>query len=79
MFEREQVSRKGLEDSLKGRFELIRSPHWSYRECAEAFDFTLDDFLFFGSFPGAARFKDDKGSLWGAHRRMPEGFNPLVR
>lgn len=52
--------RKGLEDSLKGRFELIRSPHWSYRECVKAFGFTLDDFLFFGGFPGAARFKDDE-------------------
>lgn len=52
--------RKGLEDSLKGRFELIRSPHWSYTECAEAFGFTLDDFLFFGGFPGAARFVADE-------------------
>lgn len=52
--------RKGLEDSLKGRFELIRSPHWSYQECAEAFGFTLDDFLFFGGFPGAATFKGDE-------------------
>lgn len=51
--------RKGLEDSLKGRFELIRSPHWSYRECAEAFGFSLDDFLYFGGFPGAARFVED--------------------
>lgn len=52
--------RKGLEDSLKGRFELIRSPHWSYGECAEAFGFTLDDFLFFGGFPGAAQFAGDE-------------------
>lgn len=52
--------RKGLEDSPKGRFELIRSPHWSYRECAEAFGFTLDDFLFFGGFPGAAQFSGDE-------------------
>ena len=43
--------RKGLEDSLKGRFELIRSPHWTLTECREAFGFSLDDFLFFGGFP----------------------------
>ncbi len=52
--------RRGLEDSLKGRFELIRSPHWSYTECAEAFGFSLDDFLFFGGFPGAAQFVRDE-------------------
>ena len=52
--------RKGLEDSLKGRFELIRSPHWTLTECREAFGFTLDDFLFFGGFPGAARFVNNE-------------------
>lgn len=52
--------RKGLEDSLKGRFELIHSTHWSLRECQKAFGFTLDDFLFFGGFPGAARFVGDE-------------------
>lgn len=52
--------RRGLEDSLKGRFEIIRSPHWSYRECLDAFGFTLDDFLFFGGFPGAARLVSDE-------------------
>lgn len=52
--------RKGLDDSLKGRFEIIRSPHWSYKECADAFGFSLDDFLYFGGFPGAARFIKDE-------------------
>lgn len=52
--------RKGLEDSLKGRFEVIHSPHWSYAECSAAFGFDLDDFLFFGGFPGAARLRGDQ-------------------
>jgi predicted AAA+ superfamily ATPase len=52
--------RKGLEDSLQGRFEVIRSPHWSLSECRDAFGFSLDDFLFFGGFPGAARFSQDE-------------------
>ena len=52
--------RKGLEDSLKGRFELIRSTHWTFTECREAFDFSFEDFLFYGGFPGAARFKGDE-------------------
>lgn len=60
--------RKGLEDTLKGRFELIRSPHWSYQECAEAFGFSLDDFLFYGGFPGAARFSYDE-KRWRAYLR----------
>lgn len=46
---------RGFEDSLMGRFELIRSPHWGFGECRDAFGFTLDDFLYYGGFPGAAR------------------------
>lgn len=51
---------KGLEDSLMGRFELIRSTHWSLAECSEAFGFDLDQYLYFGGYPGAARFADDE-------------------
>ncbi|WP_165043067.1 ATP-binding protein [Adlercreutzia sp. ZJ138] len=60
--------RKGLEDSLKGRFEVLRSTHWSLAECRKAFGFTLDDFLFFGGFPGAARLADDE-RRWRAYMR----------
>lgn len=60
--------RKGLEDSLKGRFELMRFTHWSLSECREAFGFTLDDYLFFGGFPGAARLADDE-RRWRAYMR----------
>ena len=60
--------RRGLEDSLKGRFEVIRSPHWSFEECRDAFGFTLDDFLFFGGFPGAARLAGDE-ARWRAYMR----------
>ncbi|MCL2152182.1 MAG: ATP-binding protein [Oscillospiraceae bacterium] len=45
---------KGLAESLMGRFEILYSPHWSYMECKEAFGYSLDDFLFFGGYPGAA-------------------------
>lgn len=51
---------RGLEDSLMGRFELIRSPHWSYEECRDAFGYSLDDYLFLGGYPGAARFSRDE-------------------
>lgn len=60
--------RQGLDDSLKGRFEIIRSPHWSFAECEESFGFTLDDFLFFGGFPGAAPFVNDH-RRWLAYMR----------
>lgn len=51
--------RKGLEDSLMGRFELIRSPHWSLNECSEAFGTSFDDFLYFGGFPASQKRRKD--------------------
>jgi hypothetical protein len=45
---------KGLSESLMGRFEILFSPHWNYAECKEAFGYSLEDFLFFGGYPGAA-------------------------
>ena len=45
---------KGLAESLMGRFELLYSPHWNYAECREAFGYSLDDFLFFGGYPGVS-------------------------
>lgn len=46
--------RHGLTESLAGRFEVIHLPHWSFPEMREAFGFTLDEFVFFGGYPGAA-------------------------
>ncbi|MDR3248718.1 MAG: ATP-binding protein [Treponema sp.] len=51
---------KGLKESLMGRFELLYCPHWNYAECKTAFKYTLDEFLFFGGYPGAAVLKDDE-------------------
>jgi len=51
---------KGLAESLMGRFEILYSPHWSYAECKEAFGYSLDDFLFFGGYPGAATLIKDE-------------------
>lgn len=45
---------RGLTESLAGRFELIRMPHWSFGEMREAFGFDLERFVFFGGYPGAA-------------------------
>lgn len=45
---------KGLTESLAGRYESIRMTHWSYPEMQEAFDFSLDEYLYFGGYPGSA-------------------------
>ena len=50
----------GLHESLAGRFELIRVPHWSFNEMSEAFGFDLPQYLYFGGYPGAARFVRDQ-------------------
>ena len=44
----------GLHESLAGRFMPVRVSHWSYPEMAETFGFTLDQYLFFGGYPGIA-------------------------
>ncbi|HUF38428.1 MAG TPA: ATP-binding protein, partial [Anaerolineales bacterium] len=45
---------RGLSESLAGRFEMLRLPHWTFPEMRAAFDFSLEDFIYFGSYPGAA-------------------------
>ena len=46
--------RQGLSDSLAGRFEVIRVPHWSFAEMRDAFGWDLDTYLFYGGYPGSA-------------------------
>lgn len=51
---------KGLSESLAGRYELLRSTHWSLREMQEAFDYTFEDFLFYGGYPGGADLRSNE-------------------
>jgi uncharacterized protein len=44
----------GMSESLTGRFETIHLTHWSFREMVDAFDFDLEDYLYFGGYPGSA-------------------------
>ncbi|MCL2078268.1 MAG: ATP-binding protein [Oscillospiraceae bacterium] len=60
---------KGLTESLMGRFEILYSPHWNYTECKEAFNYSLEDFLFFGGYPGAATLIKDE-SRWARYMGM---------
>ncbi len=45
---------QGLTESLAGRFETLRLPHWSFSEMREAFGWDLQQYLFYGAYPGAA-------------------------
>ena len=44
----------GLAESLAGRFEIIPITHWSFSEMQDCFGFTLNDYIFYGGYPGAA-------------------------
>ncbi len=44
----------GLNESLAGRFLPVPVQHWSLAEMMAAFDFSLEEYLFFGGYPGAA-------------------------
>ncbi len=50
---------KGLTESLTGRFEVIKVPHWGFAESASVFGYDLNRYLTYGGYPGAHRFEDD--------------------
>lgn len=50
---------KGLSESLAGRFEEIRMTHWSYTEMRDAFGLSLEQYLFYGGYPGAVSLMSD--------------------
>ena len=50
----------GLTESLAGRYELIRMPHWSYSEMHEAFGMDIDQYIYFGGYPGGAMYINDE-------------------
>jgi predicted AAA+ superfamily ATPase len=54
------LMQKGLTESLTGRFEPIRMTHWSYPEMQEAFDLSLEEYIFFGGYPGSMPFVRDQ-------------------
>lgn len=51
------LMQEGLAESLAGRFELISLTHWSYTEMRDAFDFSLEEYIYFGGYPGTATFR----------------------
>lgn len=52
---------QGLNESLAGRFELIKVPHWSFKEMNACFGIDAEQFAWFGGYPGSVfLMKDDK-------------------
>jgi len=62
------LMQQGLSESLAGRYELIPMGHWSYTEVQTAFDFSLDEYLYFGGYPGGAALIQDE-SRWRSYVR----------
>ncbi len=52
--------KRGITESLAGRFELIRLGHWSYREMHDAFGVGVEEYIYFGGYPGAAHLIGDE-------------------
>lgn len=52
--------KRGLTESLAGRYELIRMPHWSLREMQDAFGVTVDEYIYFGGYPGPVSLMKDE-------------------
>ena len=51
---------KGLDESLAGRFEMIDVWHWSFADMHAAFGYTLEEYVLFGGYPGAADLRGDE-------------------
>jgi len=48
------LMQRGLTESLAGRFEVLPLGHWGYPEMREAFGWSVEQFVCFGGYPGAA-------------------------
>jgi predicted AAA+ superfamily ATPase len=51
---------RGMGDSMAGRYETLRVTHWTWPEYREAFGVDLEQFVFFGGYPGAAPLLEDE-------------------
>ncbi len=56
----------GLTESLTGRFETLYVPHWSFEEMRALHGMTLDEYIWFGGYPGAADLRHDE-ARWKAY------------
>lgn len=59
---------QGLTESLAGRFELMYVGHWSFSEMRDAFGWTVQQYIWFGGYPGSANLIADE-DRWKAYVR----------
>ena len=51
---------KGLTESLAGRYELIYMGHWTFSEMQKVFDFSAEQYAWFGGYPGSVHLLKDE-------------------
>lgn len=51
---------QGLTESLAGRYETIYLPHWSFSEMKQAFGLSIEQYIWYGGYPGAVHLIDDE-------------------
>ena len=52
--------KKGLTESLAGRFEIIYMGHWSFTEINKAFNIKVEEFAWYGGYPGSYQLVKDE-------------------
>ena len=62
------LNQRVLTESLAGRFEVIPVTHWSFAEMQKAFGWNVDEYIFFGGYPGAAELIQDE-PRWSSYIR----------
>jgi predicted AAA+ superfamily ATPase len=51
---------QGLKESLTGRYETLYMPHWSYSEMKALTGMSVEKYIWFGGYPGAAALMEDE-------------------
>lgn len=51
---------RGLTESLAGRFETFYLGHWSFAEMESAFGWSIEQYVYFGGYPGSASLISDE-------------------
>jgi predicted AAA+ superfamily ATPase len=54
----------GLSESLAGRFEVVHATHWSYQEMKELAGWSVEEYIYYGGYPGAASLVADDPERW---------------
>lgn len=54
------IIQKGLTESLAGRFETFYLGHWAFPEMQEAFGWSIEQYVYFGGYPGSTSLIEDE-------------------